>query len=390
VSRFVDLEEIVLEVKNSAVTRHPRKVVAVAIFDLTASTRLKLDRGHLGGTSQTLRHNLLCAKVVEGFGGRVVKGLGDGILALFPDAVAACRAAVEAKRGVSRLDKLTTRAALTFGYVEEIRLGADVDVYGDTVDRCAHLAALAGPGQLLIDGALREAARSGLADYRDIQLGTGCRVGLKGGEQVDVYELSTTAWGFHGGLVGLTAQPRVHDEGRLSIADKVAFYQEARTEIIELGVGLKTFASNVLSRKPSEFGDHLVAALRHGVTLRCALVDPAWPGLTQYGLDSGEPGLEGDVASTLPRLQQAGGELMRRAGGGSFEVYLYSHFPRFHASVVDGADKRWGRLTVSPYLFGVRRSECPVLQFSRRSSPLLFATYWRSVHALLDGGRRVL
>jgi class 3 adenylate cyclase len=389
VPAFSDLDEIVLQVKNSTVQRGPRKAVAVAIFDLAGSARLKLDKGHLEGRDQALRHNLLCSRVVEGFGGRVVKGLGDGILALFPDAVDACRGAIEIKRGVSMLGTLATRAALTFGYVEEIRLGGGVDVYGSTVDRCAHLALLAGAGQLLIDGALQEAARSMLADHGDIGLGSECRVRLKTGEQVDVYELSTKAWGFHGGLVGLTTQLRVHDEGRLSIANKVAFYQAARTEIIELGIGLKTFVNNVLSRKPSEFGDHLAAALRRGVTLRCAVVDPTWPGLAQYGQDSGERGLERDVASALPRLEQAGQELLRRAGGGSVEVYLYAHSPRFHVSVVDGADDRWGRLTVSPYLFGVRRSQCPVLQFSRLSNPSMFETYWRSVQALLDGGRRV-
>ena len=47
-------------------------------------------------------------------------------------------------------------------------------------------------------------------------------------------------------------------------------------------------------------------------------------------------------------------------------------------------------MTVSNYLFGIPRSRCPVLQFSKSSSPTLFATYWGSIQRLLDGSRRVL
>ncbi len=387
---IVDLSEILLDVRSTAVHRGPGRACAVGIFDMAESTKLKLDKGHLEGRSRALRHNLLCRRVIEAFGGKVVKTLGDGVLATFPDGLLACRAAVEIKRGTLRLGGLATRAGLAFGHVEEVRVDRTIDVYGDVVDRCARLAALAAPGQLLIDGVLHQAVHAALADYPEVRVGKGRQVTLKGCGPVEVHELSTRTWRFQTEPLDLGGQIRVHEDGRLSLADKVAFLEGARSEVIEFGVGLQTYVSYFLSRRSGEYADHVVALLRRGVRVKCAALDPDFEGASLYCADRGEPEYADAIRAMIPKLDRIRGEVLARAGGGSFELYLYAHLPSFHAVVVDGADERRARMTVSNYLFGIPRSRCPVLQFSKSSSPTLFATYWGSIQRLLDGSRRVL
>jgi class 3 adenylate cyclase len=71
-----------------------RATATVLFTDLVGSTEL---RGRLGDdAAEELRraHDRLLTEAVEGNGGRVVKGLGDGIMATFTGAADAVAAAV--------------------------------------------------------------------------------------------------------------------------------------------------------------------------------------------------------------------------------------------------------------------------------------------------------
>jgi len=88
--------------------------------------------------------------------GRVVKTLGDGVLALFPDRESAVRAVVELQRGYHRNavrgpieTGLPMRVGLASGDVE---LVGD-DCYGDAVNVAARLCDLCGPSQIWADAA---------------------------------------------------------------------------------------------------------------------------------------------------------------------------------------------------------------------------------------------
>ena len=384
---MIDLDEIVLDIRSTNIKRGPRRPRAIMIFDLTDSTALKLKKGHLEGRTKALQHNLLCHKIIEGFDGQVIKNLGDGVLGVFGDGISACRAAIEIKRGIGKLGGLTTKAGLAFGHIEEVEIDHATDIYGDAVDRCARIAALAGPGQLLIDSVLYEGIRAALKDYPDLRVSNERRVLAKGLGRIEVYELSTKTWGLQS--VPTLRKIEVHEEGRLTIAEKVVFMEGARAEIIELGVGLTTFTGYFTNRKPSEFRDPVITAMRRGVTVKCLALDPEWSGSDAYCKDSAEPNYANEIQATISRLHQIGTALASEAGRGSFELYLYSHFPHLHAVAVDPMDDRRGRLTVSHLLFGVPRSECPVLQFSKDSNPIMFRKYWHSISELLLDARRV-
>lgn len=73
--------------------------------DLVGSTDL---RGRLGeDAAEELRrtHDRLLAGAVESNGGRVVKGLGDGVMAAFSGALDAVAAAVAIRQAVDRLNR---------------------------------------------------------------------------------------------------------------------------------------------------------------------------------------------------------------------------------------------------------------------------------------------
>ena len=101
-------------------------------------------------------------------------------------------------------------------------------------------------------------------------------------------ELSTKEVGF---IAGRKLPFTIHEEGRLSIDQKVAFMQSAQEEIIELGVGLTTFTEYFTSRRRSEFKDHVMKLLEHGVNFKCMLIDPDHRIARVYAQDRNEPNL---------------------------------------------------------------------------------------------------
>jgi class 3 adenylate cyclase len=96
----------------------------------------------------------LCVKLLsaltEQHGGRVVKTIGDEVMAIFPRPGEAARAAVDIQLGMSEMapvDKvrLGVRVGMHFGPVVE----RDGDVFGDTVNLAARLTEVASKGQII-------------------------------------------------------------------------------------------------------------------------------------------------------------------------------------------------------------------------------------------------
>ncbi len=101
--------------------------------------------------------------------GRVVKIIGDEMMAVFQDADSAIQAACEVQQRIDSLPpvsgvKLSIRAGLHFGPAQE----RNKDLFGDAVDMAARMVALATGGQIVTTAAtvavlsqlLREAARA--------------------------------------------------------------------------------------------------------------------------------------------------------------------------------------------------------------------------------------
>ena len=153
---------------------HGDRELAILFTDLVGFSSWALDAG------DTLAVDLL-RQVGQGLepavaeeGGRVVKRLGDGLMAVFNDAGSAIEAAC---RGLESL-----RAIDVDGYRPAIRAGVHVgrprklggDYFGVDVNIAARVAAAAGPDEILIS----EAARERLGD--DVRLRRRWRFSAKG------------------------------------------------------------------------------------------------------------------------------------------------------------------------------------------------------------------
>ncbi|HWM43992.1 MAG TPA: adenylate/guanylate cyclase domain-containing protein [Burkholderiales bacterium] len=126
---------------------------------------------------------------VKAHDGKIVKTLGDGMVCEFGDADSAFRAACDIQEAAVAAEagagpKLTIKVGLNWGPVVTER----GDVFGDTVNVCARLVALAGPHQVL--------TTEETVDALSLPLRTRCRhlyaLGVRG--RVEEVEVSEVLW----------------------------------------------------------------------------------------------------------------------------------------------------------------------------------------------------
>jgi class 3 adenylate cyclase/TolB-like protein/Flp pilus assembly protein TadD len=149
-----------------------RRLATILFADVAGYSRLM--RADEERTLTDLRAHLaeLVAPVVERFHGRIVKRLGDGVLAEFGSAVEAVRCAVELQRGMTERNadlpadrRQSFRIGLHLGDV----ITTDDDVFGDTVNVASRLQALAAPGAIVLSASVHEQVRDKLSfAFRDL------------------------------------------------------------------------------------------------------------------------------------------------------------------------------------------------------------------------------
>jgi adenylate cyclase len=149
-----------------------RRLATILFADVAGYSRLmRLDEER---TLTDLRAHLaeLVAPMVDRFHGRVVKSLGDGVLAEFGSAVEAVRCAIELQRGMAERN-----AGLPVDRRQSFRIGlhlgdiivSDYDVFGDTVNVASRLQTLAEPGAIVLSASVHEQVRDKQAlPFRDL------------------------------------------------------------------------------------------------------------------------------------------------------------------------------------------------------------------------------
>jgi adenylate cyclase len=123
----------------------------VVFADLTGSTAAFEQLGNARATQLVTSLTNWVGQVCDLHGGRVVKLLGDGVLALFPAAPAAVAAVVQMQREhVARLNDWPEpiRMRLQVGVASGELVEVDGDCYGDAVNVAARLSDLSGPDQI--------------------------------------------------------------------------------------------------------------------------------------------------------------------------------------------------------------------------------------------------
>ena len=139
-------------------TADARDKAAILFVDVSGSTRYFERHGEVAGHAMLARCFGIVVPEIERHGGRVVKPLGDGLLAVFDRAsglVAAARAlhlAIDnANRPLPAAERIAVHCGGDFGAV--VRDGGG-DVFGDVVNVAARLQAIAGRDQTFVTKAL--------------------------------------------------------------------------------------------------------------------------------------------------------------------------------------------------------------------------------------------
>ena len=167
-----------------------RTEVTILFSDIKGSTSYFESKGDAEGLAMVQHHNSLLFPVIEEGGGRVVKTIGDAIMACFKDPGNAVKAAIRMQQVLeedrantqSEDERIHIRVALHKGP----GLEKDNDVFGDVVNATAKVQQQADPDQIIITDILLDAARQVGAQY--VKLG---RAEIKGkNEAIDVYAVA--------------------------------------------------------------------------------------------------------------------------------------------------------------------------------------------------------
>ena len=163
--------------------------MTILFSDIKGSTAYAEKEGDFKYMAMISRHNSILFPVIEAEGGRVVKTIGDAILACFQDPVAAVKAGVgmqrvlaEDRKGRQEVDQIHIRVGLHKGE----GLIKDGDVFGDVVNAASRVQHQAEVEQVLITDGLLDAVR--IAGFECAKMS---RAQLKGKhELIDLYAVA--------------------------------------------------------------------------------------------------------------------------------------------------------------------------------------------------------
>ena len=128
--------------------------LAVLFADVSGSTRLYETLGDERALATVGRCIALMREVCTGHAGRVVKTIGDEVMAVFPlaDEAAQAAAALQARIGEESFTG-GARVAIRVGFHHGPTLAADGDFFGDSVNIAARLTGIAHGSQVITSGA---------------------------------------------------------------------------------------------------------------------------------------------------------------------------------------------------------------------------------------------
>lgn len=136
--------------------RQSQREVVILFTDIEGSTRYWDNRGNIKGRLMVDRHNRILTPIVRHFQGRVVKTIGDAVMAVFEQPALALRAATAMQQALAQ-ERLHDS-----GFDIHIRIGLHVgdavvernDVFGDVVNVAARIVNEAQADEILISGRL--------------------------------------------------------------------------------------------------------------------------------------------------------------------------------------------------------------------------------------------
>ena len=148
-----------------------RRLAAILAADVVGYSRLMGEDE--AGTARAVReHREAATPIVRGFGGRLVKTMGDGVLLEFPSVVVAVECAIrmqqqmaERNAGIPEARRILYRIGVNLGDV----LIEGEDILGDGVNIAARLESICEPGGICISGSAYDHVRGRIeAEFVDL------------------------------------------------------------------------------------------------------------------------------------------------------------------------------------------------------------------------------
>jgi class 3 adenylate cyclase len=139
----------------------PQTVTCTVLFaDLRGSTSLYESLGNAEAASVVTHSVNVVGRIIEGHGGRVIKTLGDGLMAVFSEPLPAVRAAEEVHESLERVTgaarpsrRPVMRVQIAAAHGEVIEVAGDC--FGDAVNVAARLLDHAGDNETLVTAQTR-------------------------------------------------------------------------------------------------------------------------------------------------------------------------------------------------------------------------------------------
>lgn len=137
--------------------------VTVMFTDIKGSTTFFETYGDIEGRLMVQKHNEMLFPVIQKHKGRVIKTIGDAIMAAFEEPVEAVRSAVDMQQCLLEYNKKTKEKKNQI----HIRIGINTgeglveknDIYGDVVNVAARVESLTAPDDILVSGPVYEVVR---------------------------------------------------------------------------------------------------------------------------------------------------------------------------------------------------------------------------------------
>jgi class 3 adenylate cyclase len=140
--------------------------VTLLFTDIVGSTRFYERMGDIVGRQMVQAHFDLLFPIVASHAGRVIKTIGDSIMASFEDPARALACTISMQRAIADHNAAASSDALRFRVRMGLHFGTavveDRDVFGDTVNTAARVESRADGDEILISGAVRERADAGV------------------------------------------------------------------------------------------------------------------------------------------------------------------------------------------------------------------------------------
>lgn len=169
-----------------------RRNITILFTDIKGSTSYFERYGDAAGLLMVSTCNNALGEITRQHGGKVIKEIGDAVMASFEDCAESVRASIKMQKAIyadsltkPEQDRVSIRIGLNYGP----GIVKPDDVFGDVVNVASRVESVGSPEQIVISDALYEQIEK-LPEFKCHHLG---RFALKGkGENRDLYEVSWT------------------------------------------------------------------------------------------------------------------------------------------------------------------------------------------------------